>query len=366
MMRVLLLGGTGTLSTAICRLAVNEGIEVSVLNRGNNNSKLPEGVTIYKGNFHSKQDLLQCLEHGKYDVIIDFLSRIPSDIEHVYSIFSNSCQQFIFISSACVYRRNKEDFPIKETSPKPNKDWSYNIEKYNCEKRLIELSKSSGSYYTIVRPYITYNEERIPLGIAPLYKYHRTLIERFKAGKPWFVWDEGKAITTVTYVEDFAKGVVGLFLNENAENEDFHITGDFSYTQKQLIEIILKRLSSKSRVLNISTTDIVDCLKEYKQMMDGDRVLDAVFDNSKIKAAVPELVFNTDIEKGLEKIINHWTISEPLYDYSFEARIDRMLSKNGIKTSFIRYPGSESKSFLIYFIYKFIPYKIARRLTKWI
>ena len=96
------------------------------------------------------------------------------------------------------------------------------------------------------------------------------------------------------------------------------------------------------------------------------RLRHAVFDNSKIKAAVPELVFNTDIEKGLEKIINHWTISEPLYDYSFEARIDRMLSKNGIKTSFIRYPGSESKSFLIYFIYKYIPYKIARRLTKWI
>ena len=137
MMRVLLLGGTGTLSTAICRLAVNKGIEVSVLNRGNNNSKLPKGVTIYKGNFHSKQDLLQCLEHGKYDVVIDFLSRIPSDIEHVYSIFSNNCQQFIFISSACVYRRAKEDFPIKETSPKPNKDWSYNIEKYNCEKKMI-------------------------------------------------------------------------------------------------------------------------------------------------------------------------------------------------------------------------------------
>ena len=79
------------------------------------------------------------------------------------------------------------------------------------------------SSYTIVRPYITYNSERIPLGISPAYKFHKTVLERIKNGKPWFVWDDGKALTTLTYTEDFAVGMVGLFLNEKAKNEKYDV-----------------------------------------------------------------------------------------------------------------------------------------------
>lgn len=365
MMRVLLLGGTGTLSTAICRLAVNKGIEVSVLNRGNNNSKLPKGVTIYKGNFHSKQDLLQCLEYGKYDVVIDFLSRIPSDIEHVYSIFSNNCQQFIFISSACVYRRAKEDFPIKETSPKPNKDWSYNIEKYNCEKKMIEKSKGSSSYYTIIRPYITYDKNRIPFGIAPAYKFHRTIIERIKHDKPLFVWNNGQTLTTLTYVEEFAEGVVGLFLNPKAVNQDFHITTDFTCQVKDVLLCLYKELGKSPNIINIPDKLLVKVMPNYKGMLYGDRKLDAVFDNSKIKDAVPGLRFTTDIHQGIHQILEHYKKSNDyLYDYQYEGQLDRMMNKFGIKTSFIKYQGSLKVSRYLYLLYRYFPYKIASRLNR--
>lgn len=59
-------------------------------------------------------------------------------------------------------------------------NWDYNVEKYNSEKELVKLSQNASCYYTIIRPYITYDDERIPFGIAPSYKYHRTIIERLK------------------------------------------------------------------------------------------------------------------------------------------------------------------------------------------
>ena len=46
-LRVLYLGGTGTISTSCVRLSVASGMSVNVLNRGNNSAdrEVPEGVT---------------------------------------------------------------------------------------------------------------------------------------------------------------------------------------------------------------------------------------------------------------------------------------------------------------------------------
>lgn len=361
---VLLLGGTGTLSTAVLRQALLKGYKITIMNRGSNNKNVPDGVEVVIGDFKNADNMRSKFAKATFDVVVDFLSRVPDDIERVFPIFKDRCQQYIFISSACVYRRAKCDFPIKESSPKPNKDWSYNTEKYESELKLQELAKDAKSYYTIIRPYITYNEERIPLGIAPSYRYHRTIIDRIKAGKPWFVWDDGKAITTVTYTADFAVGVVGLFLNDKAKNEDFHITSDYSYTQKEVVEMLFMKLNVSCNIVSIPTSKLSATLPEYKSMLIGDRALDAKFDNTKIKSAVPELHFKTSLSEGLDIIIKHWKESKPQYDYQFEAQIDKMLYKNNVKARYIEYQGESSKAWFIYHLYKFFPTKIANRIKR--
>ena len=361
---VLLLGGTGTLSTAVLQQAMYKGFKITIMNRGSNNKNVPNGVEVVIGDFKNVENMRSKFTNATFDVVVDFLSRVPNDIERVYPIFKDRCQQYIFISSACVYRRAKGDFPIKENSPKPNKEWSYNTEKYESELKLQELAIDAKSYYSIIRPYITYNEERIPLGIAPSYRYHRTIIERIKAGKPWFIWDDGKAITTVTFTTDFAVGVVGLFLNEKAKNEDFHITGDYSYTQMEVAKMLFRKLNMPENIVNFPSTEIGRILPEYKQMLVGDRALDAIFDNSKIKEAVSELVFRTDLSRGLDLVISHWDETKPLYDYVFEARIDTMLNTVGVNVSYSEYSSSDKKAKKTYYLYKYLPQKIAKRLVR--
>ena len=236
-MKVLLLGGTGTLSFAVMTLALSKGMEITVFNRGNNNSLLPSSVKKLVGNFYDKVSIEDSMRGKTFDVVVDFLSRKPEDIRRVFKIFEDKCIQYIFISSACVYRRDNNDFPLKEYSPKPNINWKYNIEKYESEKTLISLCKQGKCYYTIIRPYITYDDNRIPFGIAPIYKYHRTIIERIRSGKPMFIWEKGDVLTTVTHVADFSKGVVGLFMNTKAFNEDFHITSGYIYKVKDILNI---------------------------------------------------------------------------------------------------------------------------------
>ena len=85
---VLLIGGTGTLSSAVLQCALDEGYDLTIMNRGTNNSKIPRNVKIVIGNFYNQNELNEKFENKQYDVIVDFLSRIPSDIERTYGLYS--------------------------------------------------------------------------------------------------------------------------------------------------------------------------------------------------------------------------------------------------------------------------------------
>lgn len=363
--KVLLLGGTGTLSMGVLKEALNKGWDVAVLNRGLNKANIPDNVHRFIGDFKNIETWKETVQLYKFDVVVDFLSRNPADISRVFPVLKNICKQYIFISSACVYRRNEDDFPIKEDSPKPNKDWNYNVEKYNSEKELVELSRNASCYYTIVRPYITYDHERIPFGVAPTYKYHRTILERLKNGKPMFVWNGGNNITTLTYVSDFAKGVVGLFSNNSAVNEDFHITSDYQYTWNEFWNILLDKLNIKNAIYHVECKDITKYMPFERQLLMGDRCLDALFDNKKIKKAVPTLKFELNLEKGVDNIIRYYNdLDSWNYDYRYDALIDRMLAKQSKKCYYIKYEKTYCSSWLIYHIYRYLPYKIADKLCR--
>lgn len=367
-MDILLLGGTGTLSSAVRDYAFKKGYSVTVFNRGNSNNSLPCGIISIIGDFRNTDGLRRCLTNSNYDVVVDFLSRTKSDIERVFPTFQGKCKQYIFISSACVYQRDNTGKKIAEDCAKPNHNWSYSVEKYECEQSLKELSlANSYTSYTIVRPYITYDDERIPLGISPVpYHLHRTIIERIKAGKPWFVWDDGHQITTVTHASDFAVAVVGLFMNSKAMNDDFHITGDDCCTQLQIVETIFHKLQIKPNIIHVETDEICRILPEYRGMLIADRALDAQFDNTKIKSVVPNLNFSTSIEEGIERVLDCWEKSSIYdYDYKFEGRIDRLMSRY-CKANYDKYPHARWNSVVIYGLYRYLPLRLASKIAQYV
>ncbi len=364
-MNILLLGGTGTLSSAVRDLSINKGYNVTIFNRGKSVDIIPDKVKLVVGDFKKRESLECSIAQTNYDVVVDFLSRNTADIDRVFSIFQGRCTQYLFISTACVYNRSNAKKRLTEDAPKPNMKWSYSVEKYNCEQRLKELqNENSNTYYTIVRPYITYDRQRIPLGISPIpYSLHGTIVERIKSGKPLFIWDGGKNVTTTTYVKDFALGVIGLFLNPNAKNEDFHITSSNTCTHRLLLEKLFQKLHVSPNIIDVKTSEICECLPEYKDMLLADRALDAQFDNSKIKAVVKDLNFETSIDQGLDIVLEYWEhVSTYKYDYQFEGRIDRLLSRH-TKVGYVRYAYAKRSSLVVYLLYRYLPLKWAKKIS---
>ena len=127
-MNVLLLGGTGTLSMDIMLLSLQKGYAVYILNRGNSNQNVPKSVNILKADIRDRDNVVSVLSGLRFDVVVDFLSRTSKDIINTYTIFDDICEQYIFISTACVYKRD-QNVLITEDSDMPNTNWSYNINK---------------------------------------------------------------------------------------------------------------------------------------------------------------------------------------------------------------------------------------------
>lgn len=368
-MKVLFLGGTGTISRAVVKESLNRGCHVTIMNRGNHNELVPSEVRTLIADFYNKTQVATLFQNDSYDVVVDFLSRRKEDIFRIYPILKTKCKQYIFISTACVYDRESFIAPFSEISSKPDRRWNYSLEKYECEQALISLSTiQCCSFYTIVRPYITYDKERIPIGLSPMsYKNHRTIIERVKSGKPMFVIDKGNTKTTITSSRDFARAFVRLFLNENALNEDFNLTSSFVYTNKEILQIISDCLGVKMNIVEVDESDFLKIFPQYKEMYVADRKYDEVFDNSKlIKAIGNDFQFEDKFENVFKEIVNYYTsLSTYDYDYCYDALCDKLIQcKYSTKLRYVSYPYSLNNSQREYLLYKYLPFKYATAIRK--
>lgn len=327
-MKLLLIGGTGILSTDIRELALENGIDVYILNRGRKEKeRLDSRIHVIIGNVRNVDDTKEKIKDLYFDVVIDFLSYTKEQLENTLSIFNKKCDQFIFISSATVYRKTELNEKITENTELYNPDWEYSLDKIECEKLLEENYKANGQNYTIIRPYVTYSNKRIPFAIIPQHKQW-SLANRIILGKPVVLWDGGKVICTLTSTKDFAEGMLGLFKNEKAYQEAFHITTDKTLTWKQALEYIGQAIGKEPIIADISSDFISKEMPELKGVLYGDKGLNRVFDNTKIKSITD---FNPKIEfkDGIKDTIKYYREHDYMrtVDYEWDARMDNLIEK---------------------------------------
>lgn len=328
-MKILLVGGTGVLSTDIRELSVKQGHDVYILNRGKNKNKNNnEKVNIIIADIRDIKETKEKLKDYYFDVVIDFLSFNLEQLKGTLEIFENRCEQFIFISSATAYRKTQKGEKITEDYKLKNENWEYANNKRECEEYLKENFEKNGQKYTIVRPYVTYSDARIPFAIIP-HDMQWTLANRILNDKPVVLWDNGQAICTLTSTKDFAVGMIGLFLNEKAYNEAFHITTDYTLTWYDALQFIGKALDKKVFVANIPSEFIVKEIPELKGVLLGDKGLDREFDNSKIKSVVPEFNAQIKFEDGIKDTIKFYKENNFMQevDYAWDAQMDDLIEK---------------------------------------
>ena len=327
-MKVLFIGGTGIISTAVSELCVNRGIDLYLFNRGRRNEFMPEGAKLIRGDINDIASVNDLLVKNEFDVVVDWIAFNTSDISRDINLFSKRTKQFIFISSASVYQKPLENYLITEETPAVNPFWQYSRDKIACEDMLINQYNKEGFPVTIVRPSYTYGNTLIPAAISNSSK-PMTLINRIREGKKVIVHGDGSSLWVMTHNSDFAKGFVGLLGNQKAIGEIFHITSDEVLTWDQIFKSIGKIAGTEPNIIHIPSDFINACSPKIGEGLLGDKATSVVFDNSKIKKFVPGFECTVKFEDGIAKSLK-WIEAHSEYceiDKENNELIDEIISK---------------------------------------
>ena len=326
-MKVLFIGGTGTISMAISRLLLSQGHTLYLLNRGSRNTGLSGDLIELKADINDEAAVAALISDLKFDVVADFIAFVPEQLERDYRLFREKTKQFIYISSASAYQKPLSDYRINEGTPLANPYWEYSRNKIAGEEYLMKLYREEGFPVTIVRPSHTYDERSIPLG-AHGEKGSFSVIKRMLEGKPVIIHGDGTSLWTITHNSDFAKGFVGLMGNIHAIGEAVQITSDESVTWNQIYQIIADALHVKLNAVHVAS-EFLDACSDYDfaGSLLGDKANTVVFDNSKLKRLVPGFTATVRADQGIRSTIEY-VLSHPecqVEDPEFDAWCDRVI-----------------------------------------
>jgi len=295
-MKVLFIGGTGVISSACTELAVKQGIDLTLLNRGQTQRSAAEGIKFLHGNINDPA-IAGLLADHTWDAVVDWIAFAPEHIQRDIDLFRGRTGQYVFISSASVYQTPPSSLPVRESTLLDNPYWDYSQAKIACEELLLQAYRDEKFPMTIVRPSHTYDSSKIPLFGG------YTTLQRMKQGKKVLVYGDGTSLWTLTHHKDFAKGFVPLLGNARAVGEAFHITSDEWLNWNQIYEIVGQALGVKPRLVHVPSDLVAAFDAEIGSGLLGDKANSMIFDNSKIKQVVPDFACSIPFSWGAHEIV---------------------------------------------------------------
>ncbi len=322
-MKVLFIGGTGKISSACTPLAVERGFDLYLLNRGQTDRPVPDGVTVLHGDIRDPQSARAALADHDFDVVVDWIAFTPEHIETDLDLFRGRTKQYIFISSASAYQSPPVNLPVTESTPLDNPFWDYSRNKIACEERLVQAYRDEKFPMTIVRPSHTYDETILPMA------GRWTVVDRLRKGQPVVVHGDGTSLWTLTHHRDFAKGFVGLLGNNRAIGEAFHITSDEWLTWNQIYEILAEAAGAPPPQLVHVPSDLLNAMDpQLGAGLLGDKANSMIFDNTKIKRLAPDFACTIPYARGAREVIAWFEeeASRREIDDAFNAQTERLVA----------------------------------------
>lgn len=325
MKNILVLGGTGAMGAHLVQILAERGNKVSVTTRSPRQSSA--NIEYIQGNAKDGAFLAPLLAR-KWDAIVDFMVYTTPVFEQRAPKFLEATDQYIFLSSARVYADSSR--LISEESPRlldSSKDAKFlATDEYSLAKARQEniLHKSGSKNWTIIRPYITYSEQRLQLGVLEKEGW---LYRALKGRTIVFSEDIVSKLTTLTYGLDVAGAMASIIGESRALGEAYHITQRDAATWREVLNVYLavleKHLGKRPKVLLLGLDDFSRC-KPAEYQIKYDRLFNRAFDSSKIAEFVDLQEFRS-LEQGLTRCLEEF-LEKPDFlaiDWRSEAIKDR-------------------------------------------
>ncbi len=316
-MKVLFIGGTGIISSACSQLALEQGLELYLLNRGESSRSVPKGAQVLHGDIRDPQSVHEAIGNLTFDVVVNWVAFTPQHIETDLELFGGRTRQYVFISSASAYQKPIGHLPITESTPLHNPFWQYSRDKIACEERLMRAYREDGFPITIIRPSHTYDETLLPMDGG------YTVVNRMRRGKPVIVHGDGTSLWVLTHHRDFAVGFVGLLGRPQVIGEAVQITSDEWLTWNQIFELVAQAAGTTAEIVHVPSEVIAAFDSGWGAGLLGDKAHSVLFDNTKLKRLVPDYVARIPYSRGVHEVMA-WYDADPARQVVDE-KLDRLM-----------------------------------------
>lgn len=322
-MRVLIIGGTGNISTGIVRELMARGHETTLFKRTPGSPDWMTGVRIVAGDRRDRAQLSGATAGMRFDCVIDMVCFDPAEAIAATEIFAGGTEQFIFCSTVDVYSKTPCSYPIRETDPMgAMASFPYGYKKMVCEEVFWEAHRKGAFALTVFRPAATYNDTGSP-GVHSFGSgtYH---LDRLLKGRPIILHGDGNSIWAAAHREDVAAPFANAVGNPVAYGQAYTIAGDEWMTQNHIWRTIARVIGAPepefvyipSAVLGVLAPQQAEwCVENFQY--------NNIFDTTKVKNDLG-FRYNVRYEEGVRRsfafLHDHGRI-ESCENYPFYDRI---------------------------------------------
>jgi nucleoside-diphosphate-sugar epimerase len=303
-LKVLIIGGTGLISTAVTKELLERGEDVTLFNRGRSEAPFPLKPKVIHGDRYNHREFeSKMLEAGTFDCVIDMICYSPEDARSLVRAFAGRTGHLIFCSTVDVYAKPASRYPITEAEPHRPPEWDYAKNKEACEEILKEAEGQGSFPLTILRPAFTYGEGR---GLVHSFGGNNHYFDRLLKGKPIVVHGDGQSLWSSCHRDDVARGFVNAVCNPKAFGKSYHLTGEEWMTWNQYHQTVAQAIGAPPPKLVHIPTDLLAKAAKRAHICAINFQFNNIFDNT---AARTDLGFQYTIPfaEGVRRIFGWLT-----------------------------------------------------------
>ncbi len=324
-MKILIIGGTGNISTTITKQLLALGHDLTLFRRNPQSLDWLQKVRVLTGDrkcYAAFEDRMAQL--GTFDCVIDMICFDPEDAESDIRTFAGKTRQFVLCSTVDVYPKRPECYPLtEETKLSARPSFPYAFKKVQCEQLCWAAHKRGEFALTVLRPAFTYNESWSP-GIHAFggQTYH---LDRLRKGQPIILHGDGSSIWMATHRDDTASAFIGAIGNESAFGGAYNVTGDEWMTHEHIWRTIARVMRAPEPDFVCIPTDLLAKLapEEAEWCRENFRY-NNIFDNSKAKRDLG-FRYTVRFEEGTRRCIEWLTAHDRIEDSAKHPFYDRIV-----------------------------------------
>jgi nucleoside-diphosphate-sugar epimerase len=298
-MKVLIVGGTGLISTGIATHLRARGAELWLFNRGQRPSTAGE-LPVIVGDRNVPAEFEQRLSRERFDVVIDMICFSPAQAEASVRAFAGRTQQLIFCSTVCTYGIDvpphvliDETFPLRPIS-------EYGRNKVACEQ-IFERAGAAGHFQTtIIRPSNTYGPGA---SLIDQMEFDSVVWDRVANGLPVLLSGDGLGLWQATHRHDVGRLFAHAAGNPKTYGEAFNATRDHVFTWRDYYREAALALDTSAQVVLAPAGWITAQNPRRFSFLDEITRYHGAYSSAKAKASVPEFRCDTDFVVGARETI---------------------------------------------------------------